>query len=118
MIQQIHTRIYTKTDKELSGIKIPIKIHRGIDWLLEENKFGSNSYSILEQALDASGSMILKMRPRPTDWIGSLYLDTIEQDIEILKQDTKAIWIRQPGLEYIHFYSEVDSGVVEVWKRF
>ena len=112
----IHTRIYveTKTPLKKTGT---LKAIWGIDWILEDNGIKSTSYSILEQMTDATGRTIVKMSPRPTDWVGPLYLDTTEQEIEIVKQDSKAIWIRQKGLEYVHWYGEVEAGIVEAWKR-
>ena len=117
----IHTRVYKTTELPLKKTGI-LKTSRGIDWMLEDNGIKSISYSILEQvvdfaAFDSSGKMIVKMRPRPTDWVGSLYFDTTEQEIEIVKQDSKAIWIRQKGLEFVHWYADVDPGIVEAWKR-
>ena len=119
--EMIHTRVYKTTELPVKKTGI-LKVSRGIDWVLEDNGIKSISYSILEQvidfaAFDASGKMIVKMRPRPTDWVGPLYFDTTEQDIEIVKQDSKAVWIRQKGLEYVHWYAEVDAGIVEAWKR-
>lgn len=119
--KMIHTRVYKTTELPVKKTGT-LKTSRGIDWTLEDNGIKSISYSILEQvvdfaAFDASGKMIVKMRPRPTDWVGSLYFDTTEQDIEIVKQDSKAIWIRQKGLEYVHWYANVDPGIVEAWKR-
>jgi hypothetical protein len=117
----IHTRIYSKTDKELSKTSTQtLNIHRGVDWILEDvnnQMIKSNSYSILEQLLDSSGRMIVKMTPKPNNWIGPVYLNSEEQEIEIVKQDSKAIWIRQKGLEYVHWYGEVEAGIVEAWKR-
>jgi hypothetical protein len=114
----IHTRIYTPTEIPLKKTGT-LKVSRGIDWVLEDNGIKSISYSILEQvaALDSVGRMIMKMCPRPTDWVGPLYLDTTEQEMEIVKQDSKAIWIRQKGLEYVHWYGQVEAGIVEAWKR-
>jgi len=112
----IHTRIYveTKTPLKKTGT---LKVSRGIDWILEEHVAKTISYSLLEQVMDSSGRMIVKMSPRPTDWVGPLYLDTTEQEIEIVKQDSKAIWIRQKGLEYVHWYGQAEPGIVEAWKR-
>jgi hypothetical protein len=112
----IHTRIYveTKTPLKKTGT---LKTSRGIDWVLEDNGTKAVSYSLLEQVVGLDGRMLVKMRPRPTDWVGSLYFDTTEQEIEIVKQDSKAIWIRQKGLEYVHWYADVDPGIVEAWKR-
>jgi hypothetical protein len=112
----IHTRVYKTTELPLKKTGI-LKTSRGIDWVLEDHGAKAISYSLLEQVIDLDGRMIVKMRPRPTDWVGSLYFDTTEQDIEIVKQDSKAIWIRQKGLEYVHWYAEVDAGIVEAWKR-
>jgi hypothetical protein len=119
--QMIHTRVYKTTVLPVKKTGT-LKVSRGIDWMLEDNGIKSISYSILEQvvdftAFDASGKMIVKMRPRPTDWVGSLYFDTTEQEIEIVKQDSKAVWVRQKGLEYVHWYADVDPGIVEAWKR-
>jgi len=119
--QMIHTRVYKMTETPVKKTGV-LKTSRGIDWMLEDNGIKSISYSILEQVVDfadfaSSGKMIVKMRPRPTDWVGSLYFDTTEQEIEIVKQDSKAIWIRQKGLEYVHWYANVDPGIVEAWKR-
>ena len=112
----IHTRIYveTKTPLKKTGT---LKVSRGIDWDLEDHGTKAISYSLLEQVMDSSGRMIVKIQPRPTDWVGPLYLDTTEQEMEIVKQDSKAIWIRQKGLEYVHWYGEVEAGIVEAWKR-
>ena len=85
--------------------------------MLEDHGAKAISYSLVEQVMDSSGRMIVKMRPRPTDWVGSLYLDTTEQEIELVKQDSKAIWVRQKGLEFVHWYANVDPGIVEAWKR-
>jgi uncharacterized membrane-anchored protein len=85
--------------------------------VLEDNGTKAISYSMVEQVIDSSGKMIVKMHPRPTDWVESLYLDTTEQEIEIVKQDSKAVWVRQKGLEYVDWYANVDPGIVEVWKR-
>jgi len=112
----IHTRIYTKTETPLKKTGI-LKTSRGIDWVLEDNGTKATSYSLLEQVVGSDGRTIVKMSPRPTDWVGSLYLDTTEQEIEIVKQDSKAIWIRQKGLEYVHWYGQVEAGIVEAWKR-
>ena len=104
----------TKIPLKKMGI---LKISRGIDWVLEDNGTKATSYSLLEQVIGSDGRTIVKMSPRPTDWVGPLYLDTTEQEIEIVKQDSKAIWIRQKGLEYVHWYADVDPGIVEAWKR-
>ena len=112
----IHTRIYTKTEIPLKKTGI-VKTSRGIDWMLEDNGIKSVSYSILEQMTDLDGRMIVKMSPKPNDWVGPLYLDTTEQEMEIVKQDSKAVWVRQKGLEYVHWYGEVLTGIVEAWKR-
>ena len=85
--------------------------------VLEDNGTKSIRYSMVEQVMDSSGRTIVKMRPRPTDWVRSLYLDTTEQEMESVKQDSKAIWIRQKGLEFVHWYADVDPGIVEAWKR-
>ena len=114
--KMIHTRVYKTTELPVKKTGT-LKTSRGIDWTLEDNGIKSISYSLLEQVIDLDGRMIVKMRPRPTDWVGSLYLDTTEQEIEIVKQDSKAIWIRQKGLEYVHWYANVDPGIVEAWKR-
>ena len=114
--EMIHTRVYKTTEIPLKKTGI-LKTSRGIDWMLEDHGVKAISYSLVEQVMDSSGRMIVKMRPRPTDWVGSLYLDTIEQDIEIVKQDSKAIWVRQKGLEFVHWYADVDPGIVEAWKR-
>jgi hypothetical protein len=108
--------MYTKTEIPVKKTGT-LKVSRGIDWILEEHVAKTISYSLLEQVMDSSGRMIVKIQPRPTDWVGSLYLDTTEQEIEIVKQDSKAIWIRQKGLEYVHWYGEVEAGIVEAWKR-
>ena len=115
----IHTRIYATTDVPVrkTGLTSTIKVSRGIDWMLEDFGTKAQSYSILEQTSDVSGQMVMKLSPRPTDWVGTLYLDTAEQEVEIVKQDSKAIWIRQKGLEYVHWYSDVAPGVIEAWKR-
>ena len=112
----IHTRVYKTTELPVKKTGI-LKTSRGIDWMLEDHGVKAISYSLVEQVMDSSGRMIVKMRPRPTDWVGSLYLDTIEQDIEIVKQDSKAVWVRQKGLEFVHWYADVDPGIVEAWKR-
>jgi hypothetical protein len=112
----IHTRVYKTTEIPLKKTGI-LKTSRGIDWMLEDHGAKAISYSLVEQVMDSSGRTIVKMRLRPTDWVGSLYLDTIEQDIEIVKQDSKAVWVRQKGLEYVHWYADVDPGIVEAWKR-
>jgi len=112
----IHTRIYTKTEIPLKKTGT-LKVSRGIDWILEDNGIKSVSYSILEQMTDLDGRMIVKIQPKSTDWVGSLYLDTTEQEIQIVKQDSKAIWVRQKGLEYVHWYGEVEAGIVEAWKK-
>jgi hypothetical protein len=112
----IHTRIYSETKVPLKKTGT-LKTSRGIDWMLEDHGAKAISYSLVEQVMDSSGRMIVKMRPRPTDWVGSLYLDTTEQEMELVKQDSKAIWIRQKGLEYVHWYADVDPGIVEAWKR-
>ena len=118
----IHTRMYTKSETPvhktgLVSLVSTVQISRGIDWILEDDGIKAHSYSILEQVSDVSGQMIMKLSPRPKDWVGSLYLDTTEQEIEIVKQDSKAIWVRQKGLEYVHWYSDVAPGVIEAWKR-
>jgi len=112
----IHTRVYKTTEIPLKKTGI-LKTSRGIDWILEDHGAKAISYSLVEQVMDSSGRTIVKMRLRPTDWVGSLYLDTTEQDIEIVKQDSKAVWVRQKGLEYVHWYADVDPGIVEAWKR-
>jgi hypothetical protein len=112
----IHTRIYTKTETPLKKTGI-LKTSRGIDWVLEDNGTKAISYSILEQLIDLDGRMIVKMSPKSTDWVGSLYLDTTQQEMEIVKQDSKAIWVRQKGLEYVHWYGQVEAGIVEAWKK-
>jgi hypothetical protein len=112
----IHTRMYVETKSPLKKTGI-LKVNRGIDWVLEDNGTKAISYSLLEQAMDSSGRTIVKMSPRPTDWIGPLYLNTTEQEIEIVKQDSKAIWVRQKGLEYVHWYGQVEPGIMEAWKR-
>ena len=104
----------TKIPLKKMGI---LKISRGIDWVLEDNGTKAISYSLLEQVIDLDGRMIVKMSPRPTDWVGSLYLNTTEQEMEIVKQDSKAVWVRQKGLEFVHWYADVDPGIVEAWKR-
>jgi hypothetical protein len=104
----IHTRIYKTSTAELGTTnRTTIRTSRGIDWILEE---GGHSYSILEQVSDASGQMIMKLLLRPKDWTGPIYLDTVEEEVEIVKQDSKSIWIRQKGLEYVHWYSDVRTG--------
>ena len=108
--------MYTKTEIPVKKTGT-LKVSRGIDWILEDHGAKTISYSLLEQVMDSSGRMIVKIRPRPTDWVGSVYLDTTEQEMEIVKQDSKAIWIRQKGLEYVHWYGEVEAGIVEAWKR-
>jgi len=117
--RMIHTRIYATTDVPVrkTGLTSTIKVSRGIDWMLEDFGTRAQSYSILEQTSDVSGQMVMKLSPRPTDWVGTLYLDTAEQEVEIVKQDSKAIWVRQKGLEYVHWYSDVAPGVIEAWKR-
>ena len=123
--KMIHTRMYTKSETpvhktgliSLVSLVSMVQISRGIDWILEDDGIKAHSYSILEQVSDVSGQMIMKLSPRPKDWVGSLYLDTTEQEIEIVKQDSKAIWVRQKGLEYVHWYSDVAPGVIEAWKR-
>ena len=112
----IHTRVYKTIETPVKKTGI-LKTSRGIDWVLEDNGIRSISYSLVEQVIGSDGRTIVKMRPRPTDWVGPLYFDTTEQEIEIVKQDSKAIWIRQKGLEFVHWYADVDPGIVEAWKR-
>jgi len=81
---------------------------------LEDN----TSYEIFSQE-QVGDKTIIKLEPRPRDWIGTTYLSTVDKEVQIVKQDKKGIWCRLKGLEYIHWNADIeDIRILEVWKRF
>jgi len=92
----------------------PYTCIRGADWFIE----GDKSYEILEQFC-VPGTEIICMQTvsRPTNWIGSAYLETTEGSMKILKEDEKGVWFWRSGWMGIHWFGEGDWSAVEHWMK-
>jgi len=87
---------------------------RGIDWFIEGNK----SYEIIEQFCVPETKIIcMQTVSRPTNWIGTGYLDTTEGSMKILKEDEKGVWFWRSGWMGIHWFGEGDWSTVEHWMK-
>ena len=85
---------------------------RGADWFIENDR----SYEIQSQEC-VPGTKIICIRadPRPTDWVGSLYLETTESPMDILKEDAKGVLFRRNGWTGVHWFGSGGWKDVERW---
>ena len=107
-------------DKDLSksapniSIKrtVPSTLIRGADWFIENDK----SYEISSQeCVPGTNIICIRADPRPTDWVGPLYLETIESPMEILKEDAKGVLFRRNGWIGVHWFSKGEWKDVKTW---
>lgn len=102
--------------KDLS--KAPIKrtvlstVIRGSDWFIENDR----SYEIqTQECVPGTNIMCIDTNPRPTDWVGPLYLETIESPMEILKEDAKGVLFRRNGWMGVHWFSKGEWKDIKSW---
>lgn len=91
-----------------NGSRVPstsVTLIQGADWFIDDL---DRSYEIVEQG--QIGSWICqRVNPKPTDWTGPAFLESVTVPMEVLKEDEQGRWIRLGAWDRIHWRQAVTA---------